>query len=262
MRSVLFLIFELLLLGFAGASRSETVVIDVPRNVDVTNASTLSAELKFPENAAAPVAAVVILHSAGGIDASSSSYIPALNQAGFATLEVKMFVRGGAIPFKDALPYAYSGLAYLAHEPRIDPARIAILGFSYGGVLAILTASAEQTKTYAPTARSFAAHVSFYPICWIHAALSTGTTDLRSDHTNRYLRGISATDYQRMTGAPVLLLAAEKDQYDDPDSCTLFVNGLPAEARSLYTVVLRAVVSASSETRTSRRNREKRCLDI
>jgi uncharacterized protein len=228
----------LLWMAAASAAFAETVTIEIPRIAGIENSAALTADLMMPQGLQGRVPAVVVLHSAGGIDGASSSYVSALNQAGMATLEVRMFARGGAIPFKDSLPYAYASLAYLARQPTVDPSRIAILGFSYGGILAILTASADETRAFAPDGQRFAAHVSLYPVCWIHEALSTGTTDLRSDHTNKFLRGITAVDYQRMTGAPVLLLAGEKDQYDDPDSCPRFVSSLPTEAKALYTVVV------------------------
>ena len=224
-------------LFLASAAHGESVSIEVPRSSGIQNSSSLTADLRIPDGASAKVPAVVILHSAGGVDGTATPYIEQLNKAGIGTLEVEMFSRGGAIPLGNSLPYAYASLAFLAKHPKVDPARIGVVGFSYGGALSILSASEETTKTFTGGAYRFMAHVSLYTICWIPGAISAGTTDL-GRYVNGFMRGISPTMYQRLTGAPILLLAGEKDDYDDPDSCTQFVNGLPTDAKKSYTVVV------------------------
>lgn len=217
---------------------AETVTINVPPKDGTRNAMTLKANLVIPEGAKAKAPAIVVLHSGGGIDGTGSPYIEQLTKAGMATLEVDMFSRGAAIPIRDAVPYAYAGFAFLASDPRIDATRIGVMGFSYGAILSLLAASSEQTAAYLPDGRKFTAHAALYPACWVHEAISKGETDLRSNETNRDFAGISATTYLKNTGARLLLLAGEKDSYDDPDSCQKFVAGLPEDARKAYKVIV------------------------
>lgn len=228
----------LLIATISGAAIAESVTISVPPREGLQNSPTLNANLIVPEGLTGKVPAVVVLHSGGGIDGTGAPYIEQLNKTGIATLEVDMFSRGRAIPIRNAVPYAYASLAFLASHPSIDPARIGTMGFSYGAILSLLSASSDQTAAYLPAGRKFAAHAALYPACWVHDAISKGETDLRSNETNRDFAGISATTYHRTTNARILLLTGDKDDYDDPKSCQQFVAGLPDETRNTYTVIV------------------------
>lgn len=228
----------LLITTFSCAAIAESVTISVPPREGFENSATLKANLIIPESASGKVPAVIVLHAGGGIDGTGAPYIEQLNKAGIATLEVDMFSRGRAIPIRNAVPYAYASFAFLASHPSIDPARIGTMGFSYGAILSLLSASSVQTAAYLPDGRRFSAHAVLYPACWVHDAISKGETDLRSNETNRDFAGISASTYHRTTKARILLLAGEKDDYDDPKSCQQFVAGLPDETRNTYTVIV------------------------
>src|SRR3546814_3480297 len=56
---------------------------------------------------------------------------------------------------------AYAALDYLATRPEIDAGRVALVGFSYGGMVATYAAYAQVAERYAPNGRRFAAHVAF-----------------------------------------------------------------------------------------------------
>ncbi len=184
----------------------------------------VTAILSLPPDAAGKVPAVVLIHTYGGYDAAHYEFYGApLRQAGFATLELILYRVGRPTHLpSDLVPHAFGALKYLASHPRIDPNRIGILGFSLGGILAMYTASdvlaTEHLGTGGPR---FAAHMPFYPACWIHEEVARGT-----ERTKRL-----ANAYARLTGAPVHILAGGKDRWDDPDTCQKFLEALTPDAR-------------------------------
>ena len=109
----------------------------------------VSGELRLPASIHDRLPAVLILHSSPGFDGRGAFYAEALNQAGIATIEID-YLRGKGMPAtpRHNLPHAYETLAYLARHPRIDPTRIGIMGFSWGGIISVLTSSEALTRQY------------------------------------------------------------------------------------------------------------------
>lgn len=179
-------------------------------------------ELKIPETKAQKFPAVVIIHSAGGFeDKTRETYVAALNQAGIATLELNLFSAGGRPKStRDNLPHTFGALIYLSNHPRIDPNQIGITGYSWGGLLSMFSSSKALNNEFTAGKYRFAAHLPVYPVCWAHLAVLEGKNPV-------YKPAV----YQELTGAPIHILAGEKDDYDDSDSCSKFVAGLPADAK-------------------------------
>jgi dienelactone hydrolase len=125
------------------------------------------------------------------------------------------------------MPHAYGALLFLSAHPRIDPARIGTMGFSWGGVMSLFAASEEITRQYAGGRARFAAHLGIYPVCWAHLATFSGKNPSYDPGT-----------YRMLTGAPVHILAGDKDDYDDPDTCQKFVDALPDDARRAVRVTV------------------------
>ena len=104
-----------------------------------------------PGNDKAP--AVVLVHGSGGIYNAELDYWPKqFNAAGIAVFTLDMFGPRGVqstaedqsqIPFAADLADAFAALRLLATHPRIDSKRIAIMGFSRGGI-ATMRASIEK----------------------------------------------------------------------------------------------------------------------
>jgi len=150
--------------------------------------------------------AVVIIHNAGQ-DSTGHAYATALTQAGFVTLEVELwrFRREHASPTA-YLAHAFGALKFLATHPRVDPARIGGMGFSLGGILSLRAATEHFTWNYTGGSSRYAAHLALYPVCYIHLNAQERKSRLKELH------GI----YDKLTGAPVHILAGAKDEYDEP----------------------------------------------
>jgi dienelactone hydrolase len=203
----------------------EKLSFDVPGAVE--KGAMVSGDLRIPESKQARLPAVLILHTATGFDGRGSFYADALNQAGIATVEID-YLRGKGIPPSayDNLPHVYETLRHLARHRRIDGERIGVLGFSWGGLLAVAASSAELTRRYAGGQLRFAAHLGLYPLCWIHRSALAGKS--------KYFDSVL---YRAVTGSPVQIVGGGKDDGDDdPAMCEKFVAQLPAPVRPHFEV--------------------------
>ncbi len=183
------------------------VSFESPNLLPPSDPLTISGQLRIP-SANEPIPAVVVLHGSGGLDSRGSLYVKALNDAGIATLEIDMWKARGLNFRPDALPDvtvpdAFSALHYLAANEDIDENRIGILGFSWGGVVAMLAATNYYNSPYGGE-HTFAAHVGNYPICWAYNSPYLPPTIVFDD----------------LTGSPVLIQIGDRDDYDDgPGPC-------------------------------------------
>jgi dienelactone hydrolase len=60
---------------------------------------------------------------------------------------------------------AYRALALLSRHPRIDPSKIALMGFSKGGDVNLRASMRRFQRMYAPPGGQFAAFLPFYAPC-------------------------------------------------------------------------------------------------
>jgi dienelactone hydrolase len=183
----------------------------------------VAGKLKTPLNAeaGAKVAAVLICHGSDGVDGRGGYYTPALNTAGIATLEIDMWAargssRGAAGRPRspvETLADAFGALKFLGAQPEIDPARIGIMGFSWGGVVTLLSATRRFADPLRGSSPAFAAHAAHYPVCYAYEA------DPRMALTG-------------LTGAPILLQTGDSDTYDHPDAGDRLVAALKARGEA------------------------------
>ena len=158
------------------------------------------------------MAAVVILHGSSGVDSRGDFYEAALNAEGIATLQIDMWQARGVTdpanrPAAPILTYpdAFNALAFLAARPDIDPDRIGVLGFSWGGVVSLAAAEQLYSGEFGG-GRRFAAHVANYPVCW-------GANDTAIPALNPPAQ--KGTQFLHLTGAPVLIQIGSLDGYDN-----------------------------------------------
>jgi dienelactone hydrolase len=134
----------------------------------------LSGDLALPDGGAT-VGAVVLMHGCSGLPTRSVTvWQPLLTSWGYATFVVDSFggrglrgVCGNALRLTGAerIPDAYAALALLARHPRIDGRRVALMGFSHGGIATLGAASTWAQQRFAPEGPRFRAFLPFYPYC-------------------------------------------------------------------------------------------------
>jgi dienelactone hydrolase len=188
------------------------------------NALQIPALLRMPDTAPGHSPAVVVAHGSAGPDSRGPSYSRVLNAAGIATLEIDMWtprgLKGGldrpkSIP--DTLPDVFGALEFLASDPRIDPRRIGIMGFSWGGALSMLTATTPYAEQYLLAGERFAAHAPLYPVCYLY-------------------NSVLGFEFASFTGAPVFIQCGELDAYDLPDTGEKLVQSLASVAPGLLSI--------------------------
>jgi dienelactone hydrolase len=134
----------------------------------------LSGDLSFPSGAG-PFPAVVLAHGCGGINSSVIGWEQALRSWGYATFVFDSFrgrnlievcTNARTLTGTQRIPDAYGALRILVTHPKIDPRRVALMGFSHGGILTIGASTVWAKETFAPSGQpAFRAFLPFYPYC-------------------------------------------------------------------------------------------------
>jgi len=154
--------------------------------------------------------AMVIAHGSGGrLAGREDAWARRLHAAGIATFVVDSFgPRALASTSRDQsrlstmvnVADALAALRLLATHPRIDPARIGIIGFSRGGQAALYTALQPLRRGIVDGELRFAAHVALYPSCSIPYRA------------------------REVTGAPLLMLLGAADDYTPAPACRAYAD--------------------------------------
>jgi dienelactone hydrolase len=173
------------------------------------------------------VPAVLILHGSGGIDGRGAYYAKALQDAGIATLEITMFAPGGRprSGTKATMPFAASGLKWLAAQSEVDGAHLGVMGLSWGGVMTLLMSSELTQNVLGKDVPKPIAFAALYPTCSVIA---------------RVVKNRQSVFYgaeTRMSDSPMLIQVGTKDDYeDDEHACDALVASWPAASRERTTV--------------------------
>jgi len=134
----------------------------------------IGGELRLPRLGNERLPAVVLLHGSSGIAAFVNDWVPVLNSLGVATFLVDSFTgRGVTSVVNDQAQLgrlvqafdSFRALEVIAKHPRIDPNRIAAMGFSRGGQGVLYASMKRFQKMHSPGGVTFAAYIPFYPTC-------------------------------------------------------------------------------------------------
>ncbi len=219
-RQVVAALTLLVLTGFAGWSQAQvrievspfesmTLTSDAFLRGEAGKPVVLAGELRIPRPGTDKLPAVVLMHASGGINAGVDRWAQDLNGLGVATFIVDSFAGRGITglppdPSNEAFLWlivdAYRALGLLAQHPRIDPTRIAVMGFSMGGLIATYTSNERFWKAYGPANVQFAAHISLYGNC-----------------------GVAYRDDTKVTGKPIRMFHGTADDIELVAPCRAYV---------------------------------------
>jgi len=153
----------------------------------------------IPADITAQAACMVLLTSSAGVQRHREHYYAqALNEAGCAALIVDSFTGRGVrrtvadqtlVSGAQMEGDAFAALALLRSDPRIDPARIGVMGVSKGGVATLNTAIAVRRRWRG----------GFAPLFDLHVAICPGATAQHRDPTTH--------------GKPIYFMLAGRDDY-------------------------------------------------
>lgn len=137
--------------------------------------ATISGELRIPRAGTDRLPAVILLHGSGGISSLHDNWAREFSTLGVATFIVDSFTGRAVISTvndQDQLSRwvmigdAYRALELLAKHPRIDPARVVVMGFSRGGGAAHYSALKRFGAMHGPGGGlGFAGYIGLYPTC-------------------------------------------------------------------------------------------------
>jgi len=179
---------------------------------------TVSGELRVAQGGGRlPV--VVLMHGSGGVGANVDAWVSIFNAMGVSTFVIDGFTGRGLISTSadqaklgrlNLIMDIYESLAILAKHPRVDPARIALMGFSRGGQAALYASLDRFHTTWNRSGIRFAAYIPFYPDC-----STTYTSDTE------------------IAAVPVRIFHGTPDDYNPVASCKAFLERLRAAGRDV-----------------------------
>jgi dienelactone hydrolase len=185
--------------------------------------ATVEGTLSLPKRAKPPYSAVVIAHGSGGVRPDREPrWAEELNKAGIAAFVVDSYgprnITGmdtGDINVSAManVADAYAALRLLSTHPQIDAGRVAIIGFSRGGQVALWSAFDPLRKALmGDSTLAFSAHVLVYPACNFQRV---------STHISQ---------------APMLHLHGEADDLTPLAACREYLDRLRAHGARIHTI--------------------------
>ena len=134
---------------------------------------TLAGELRLPAGTN-KVPVVVLVHGAGGLLAKEDGWARALNSWGIGVFIPDHLSGRGIAPMSAGdiqlagsarMVDVYHALPVLLQHPRVDPERIALMGFSLGGYVTLLSSQERFRTRHGPSNAQFAMYIALYPSC-------------------------------------------------------------------------------------------------
>ncbi len=129
---------------------------------------------------------VVMIHGSGGMGANIDLWTRDFNEMGISTFALDGFTGRGLTSVNtdqallgrlNMILDAYRMLDILAKHPRVDPSRIALIGFSRGGQATLFASLKRFHQLWNKSGIEFAAYLPFYPDCMTTYLSNTDVAD-------------------------------------------------------------------------------------
>lgn len=235
---------------YSFASWTPKTIVDLLKGNTQNENTTIVGHLFLPPaSEKEKVPAIVLMHGSGGIYSAMLEYWPKqFNGAGYAVLAVDSFGPRGVkstaddqsqVPFAADVADAFAALKLVASHPRIDARRVAIMGFSRGGMTTWRTAVERLIAAQKlPDGLRFAAHVPLYsggcsgafrlivkpgvfspaPMLWIHGDADDYTPiGPCRDYAERIGKAGTPVEFVVLEGA--------RHKFDQDDSRRIYLRG-------------------------------------
>ncbi len=175
--------------------------------------TTLAGELRIAQGDGR-LPAVILLHGSGGLSSAADMWARDFAEIGVSTFLLDYFTGRGLTSVSadqsrlgrlQAILDAYQALAILAKHPRVDPNRIALIGFSRGGQATLYASLQRFHDMWNKSGAEFAAYLPFYPDCMT-----------------------TFVDDTKIRPVPVRMFHGDVDDYNPAPQCTAFMQRLKA----------------------------------
>ena len=162
---------------------------------------------------------VVLIHGSGGMGPNIEYWAREFNAMGISTFALDGFTGRGLTSVNtdqallgrlNFILDAYRALDILARHPRVDPSRIALMGFSRGGQATLFASLKRFHQLWNKSGTDFAAYIPFYPDCMTTYISDTEVAD-----------------------KPIRIFHGTPDDYNPVAPCKRFVERLRAAGRDV-----------------------------
>jgi len=190
---------------------------------DAGTPTTLAGQLRIAQAGTERLPTVILMHGSGGLAAYIEFWQRELNALGISTLAIDGFTGRGltvvsnnqaALGRTNLILDIYRALEVLAKHPRVDPQRVAIMGFSRGGQAALYASLKRFDALWNRSGIVPAAYLPVYPDCSITFVSDTDVAD-----------------------RPIRILAGGADDYNPAAPCAAYVERLTAAGRDVTLTV-------------------------
>ena len=190
---------------------------------DAGKTVTIAGSLRVPRAGKDRLPLVILMHGSGGIGTNVEFWQRELNALGVSTFAIDGFTGRGltSVNANQALMGRtnlildlYRALDVAAKHPRVDPQRVAIMGFSRGGQAALYASLKRFDTLWNKSGIVPAAYLPVYPDCAITFTSDTDVLD-----------------------RPIRILAGSSDDYNPAAVCASYVERLKGAGRDVTLTV-------------------------